>query len=559
MRFRGEGEAGVDRLVPAPLHRQKGDGSFHRPGQKASEGRRRLPRTRTGEVIGTDLESVDPTEFALKSLRIRAPVGSFLFFPWSLKIRKVCPPVLDVGKKERKGLEVIFVNQRLDKAYERLVELLSARDYGLLKAFLSSQEAVDVADFLSRSSPASRVLLFRLLPKDHAIDVFECMEGAEREELLTHFTDREVAEIILDMSDDDRTELFDELPAKTVKKLLLHLPPEERNLANSLLNYPEGSTGRVMTPEFIDLKAEATASEAIQSLRRQARSKETIYTCFVVDKARHLLGVISLEDLILGDPQARVESLMNDDPICVVTTTDREAAAQILSRYDLYALPVVDRERRLVGIVTVDDVLDIVEEEATEDFHRMAGIEPAEEGYMETGLFTLARKRFTWLLVCIVTQILTSTILEGYSQALESAIALAFFIPLIIDTGGNAGTQSATLFIRSLTLGDIKSKDLPRVFLRETITGLLLGGAMGLLAMGRILFLGTGWSVAMTVAVALVAVVLLGNLAGILLPLAARALKVDPAIMSGPFITTVVDVVGLVVYFEVARRFLALP
>lgn len=446
------------------------------------------------------------------------------------------------------------MDQRLEQIHDHLIDLLEAKNYLAIKSLLSAQESIDVADLLNQAPPAVRVLLFRLLPKDQAIEVFEFMEGDEREDLLAHFTDGEVAEIILDMSDDDRTELFDELPAKTVKKLLLHLPPEERTLANSLLNYPEGSTGRVMTPEFIDLKADLTAAQALQVIRSQARSKETIYTSFVVDGARRLLGVVSLEDLILSDSDASVKSLMDADPICVTTTTDQEEAAQVISRYDLQALPVVDKERRLVGIVTFDDVLDIVEEEATEDFQRMAGIEPTDEGYLATGLFTLARKRFTWLLVCIVTQILTSSILEGYSEALESAIALAFFIPLIIDTGGNAGTQSATLFIRSMTLGDIEAKDLPRVFLRETATGLLLGGAMALLAMGRIFFLGTGSAVALTVAIALVAVVLLGNLAGILLPLAARALKVDPAIMSGPFITTVVDVAGLIVYFEVARR-----
>ncbi|MBL3593483.1 MAG: magnesium transporter [Synergistaceae bacterium] len=448
------------------------------------------------------------------------------------------------------------MDQRLEQIHDHLIDLLEAKDFLAIKALLSAQESIDVADLLNQIPPAVRVLLFRLLPKDQAIEVFEFMEGDEREDLLAHFTDGEVAEIILDMSDDDRTELFDELPAKTVKKLLLHLPAEERTLANSLLNYPEGSTGRVMTPEFIDLKADLTAAQALQVIRRQARSKETIYTSFVVDGSRRLLGAVSLEDLILSDPEVSIKKLMDDDPVSVVTTTDQEEAAQVISRYDLQALPVVDKERRLVGIVTFDDVLDIVEEEATEDFQRMAGIEPTDEGYLDTGLFTLARKRFTWLLVCIVTQILTSSILENYSEALESAIALAFFIPLIIDTGGNAGTQSATLFIRSMTLGDIEAKDLPRVFLRETATGLLLGGAMALLAVGRVLLLGTGAAVALTVAIALVAVVLLGNLAGILLPLTARALKVDPAIMSGPFITTVVDVAGLIVYFEVARRLL---
>ena len=447
----------------------------------------------------------------------------------------------------------VLLDKRLEQIYEEISRLLDAKQYGLLKERLASQESVDVADFLSLANPPARVLLFRLLPKDQAIEVFEFMEGAEREELLDHFTDREVGEVISEMSDDDRTELFDELPAKTVNKLLLYLPPEERNLANSLLNYREDSAGRIMTPEYVDLRADATATEALEAIRRQARGKETIYTCFVVDGARRLLGVVGLEDLILSEAETRVRALMDDDPIYVSTTTDREEAAQVISRYDLQALPVVDKEGRLVGILTFDDLFDVVEEEATEDFQRMAGIEPTEESYLDTNFLTLARKRFTWLFICILTQILTSTILERYAVSLQQVIALTFFIPLIIDAGGNAGTQSATLFIRGMTLGDIEKKHLPRVFLRESLMGLVLGLAMAVFVVGRALLLGTGTGLAFTVASALVAVVLLGNLAGVALPIIATSLKIDPAIMSGPFITTVVDVIGLVVYFEIAR------
>lgn len=450
------------------------------------------------------------------------------------------------------------MNHRLQHQRDEILELLASRDFFSLKHFLSEMEPADLADLLEDVPPARRVLLFRLLAKDLAIDVFEFMEGAEREELLKHVTDAEVAEIINEMSDDDRTELFDELPAKTVKKLLRHLSPEERKLANSLLNYPEDSAGRIMTPEYIDLKVSMTVEDAVQRIRRDARKKETIYTCFVVDAQRHLLGVVSLEDLILAEQHTQVESIMNADPVSVATTLDQEHLAKVMSRYDLQAVPVVDKENRLVGIVTFDDILDVVEEEATEDFQRMAGIQPTEESYLDTGLFSLARKRFMWLLICIVTEAMTSTVLKNYSLAMERVVALTFFIPLLIGTGGNAGTQSATLFIRSMTLGDIQSQDLGRVFLRETVTGLLLGGALALLGVGRALMLGTGMGVAITVALALVAVVLIGNLAGVALPIIAKAIKVDPAIMSGPFITTVVDVLGLIVYFEIARRVLVL-
>lgn len=436
-------------------------------------------------------------------------------------------------------------------------DLLAEKNYRKLKEVLSSVEAADIADLLYEFEPPTRVLLFRLLPKELAIYVFELMEGQEREELLAHSTDEEVALIIEEMSDDDRTALFDELPAKTVKKLLQKLSPAERKLANTLLNYPEDSAGRIMTPEYIDLKEEMTADGALERIRMNARSKETIYTCFVVDAYRHIKGVVELEDLILAEPNTQVKSLM-DEPIFVNTATDQEEVAQLMSRYDMQAIPVVDREERLVGIVTFDDVLDIVEEEATEDFERMAGIQPVEESYMDANMFTIARKRFMWLLICILTEAITSTVLKNYSFAIQSVVALTFFIPLLIGTGGNAGTQAATLVIRGMTLGEIEWKDIWKIIFRETLTGLLLGCALAVLGIGRAYMLGTGPGVAITVALAIIAVVLLGNLAGAFLPVVARFFKIDPAIMSGPFITTIVDVFGLIVYFEIARVVLEL-
>jgi magnesium transporter len=402
------------------------------------------------------------------------------------------------------------------------------------------------------------VLIFRLLPKDLAIEVFEHMEGSGREELLASFTEEEAAEIIEEMSDDDRTALLDELPAKTVKKLMQHLSPEERKIANRLLNYPEDSAGRIMTAEYIGLKASMTVVDALQHIRRQARSKETIYTCFVMDRERRLKGVVDLEDIILAQPETLISDLMDDDPVHVRTTMDQEELARLMSRYDLHVIPVVDLEDRLVGIVTFDDVLDIVEEEATEDFERMAGIQPIDEKYLDTGVFTLAGKRLTWLMVCILTQALTSSILKYHESSIQSVVALTFFIPFLIDSGGNTGTQSSTLMIRGMTLGEIEWGNIGRVFMREAFTGLMLGAALALFGVFRAITLGTGTDVAVVVAVSLVAVVLIGNLAGVILPFAARALRFDPAIVSGPFITTVVDVVGLLVYFGIATRIMGL-
>ncbi|MBO5493882.1 MAG: magnesium transporter [Pyramidobacter sp.] len=426
------------------------------------------------------------------------------------------------------------------------------------KELLSDMEPIDIAEGLEDLPSAQLVLYFRLLPKDLAVEVFEMLDFDEQERFLAHATGDEVTEIIEEMSDDDRTELFDELPATTVKRLLLKLSPEERRLANTLLGYPEDSAGRIMTPEYIALKAHMTVKSALERIREKARSKETIYTSFVTDEGRHLLGAVELEDLILADPDAEVIDIMNGDPVSVATSADQEQAAQIISRYDLHTLPVVDSEKRLVGIITFDDVLDVVEEEATEDIERMAGIEPVEEDYLDANLFTVARKRFVWLVICIITEALTSTVLKHYSPLTQHVVSLTFFVPLLIGTGGNAGTQAATLMIRGMTVGDIQWKNLGRIIAREAATGVLLGSALGLLGLARAWMIGTGYGVAVTVGLGVLLVVLIGNLAGTALPLLARALHIDPAIMSGPFITTVVDIVGLIVYFETAGAVLGL-
>jgi len=439
----------------------------------------------------------------------------------------------------------------VDKLFER-------KQFKSLKELLSTMEPADIAEILAEKAAAERAFLFRLLPKDLAIEVFEFMEGTEREELLANFTDSEVASIIEEMSDDDRTALFDELPAKTVKKLLAHLSPEERKLANALLNYPADSAGRIMTPEFIDLKEGMTVAKALERIRATAAKKETIYTSFVVSPERRLKGTVHLEDLILAAPETPLTDVMDGQPVFVTTSTDQEEAAKTMSRYDLQTIPVVDKEERLVGILTFDDILDVIQEEATEDFERMAGIQPVEENYLEAGVLTLARKRLTWLLVCIVTQLFSSFILQSYTFALESAVALAFFIPMLIGTGGNTGTQAATLVIRGFTLGEIIKTDIQKVLSKEILSGLLLGGSLAVLASLRAWMMGTGAGIAITVAISVVGVVMLGNLVGALLPFAAKKFKIDPAVMSGPFITTVVDILGLLLYFEVARRVLHL-
>lgn len=450
------------------------------------------------------------------------------------------------------------MRERIDRLYRQMDFLLSEQRYPEAREELSMMEPADISEMLADVPRPRRVLIFRLLPKDLATEVFEYMEGHEREELLESFTEREAAEIIEEMSDDDRTELLDELPAKTVKKLMQHLSPDERKIANRLLNYPQDSAGRIMTAEYIGLQATMTATDALHHIRREARSKETIYTCFVMDGKRRLMGVVNLEDIILAQTGTLISDIMDENPISVTTMTDQEELARVMSRYDLHALPVVDLEGRLVGLVTFDDVLDIVEEEATEDFERMAGIQPVDDHYLETGLFSLVRKRLLWLVICIIAQAISSSVLKKYSLTIESVVSLTFFIPLLIGTGGNTGTQSATLIIRGMTLGDISLKNLGFIFLRESMTAILLGIPLGVLALLRAYMLGTGAQVAIVVALALMSVIIIGNLAGVILPFVARSMKIDPAVMSGPFITTVVDVLGLLVYFEIAGRVLGI-
>ncbi len=448
--------------------------------------------------------------------------------------------------------------KEFDQILSKIQEHLSKGELVKVKKILTELDPADIADIIEDVPPTIGVVLFRLLPKDIAIEVFELIKGEAREKLLSCFTNKEVAELIMEMSDDDRTELLDELPAKTVKKLLMHLPKEEREIANLLLNYPKDSAGRIMTAEFVDLKADMTVKEALERIRKTARKKETIYTCFVIDNERKLIGVVKLEDLILADPSQKVKDIMETNFVSVHTHDDQEEVAKLMVHYHLDVVPVVDKENRLVGIITIDDVIDIIEEETTEDIQKMAAISPTEEPYLEVNPIKMSWKRIIWLFVCIATEAITSTVLKNYSAEIQRIVALTYFIPLLIGTGGNAGTQSATLIIRSFTLGEVREKDIPRVIIKEVITGLIIGIVLGILAMARALMLTDNILVALVVACSLIAVVILGNLAGAILPIIAKALKLDPAVMSGPFIATVVDVVGLIVYFEIARALLDL-
>ncbi|HEX7125495.1 MAG TPA: magnesium transporter [Thermodesulfobacteriota bacterium] len=431
--------------------------------------------------------------------------------------------------------------------------LLDARDLETLKGVLAAMPQSDVASLLAERSEADQVILFRLLDKDRAIEVFEQLDVDQQRRLLEGFTEERAREVIASLDPDDRARLLDELPAKVAKRLLQALPPAAREATATLLGYPEQTAGRIMTPEYVDLRATMTAGEALARIRAIGLDRETIYTCFVVDATRHLLGTVSLKDLVLAPPGALVAGLMTPNPVSARTEDDQEEVARLLSRHDLLAVPILDREGRLVGIVTVDDVVDVLEAEATEDIYRMGAVETGDASYFRAGIGSAVRQRIGWLLLLLATNTLTSQIISSQADLLTVSVVLAAFIPLLTASGGNVGAQSSTVVIRGLAVQELSWKRAPATLLREGAVGLLIGLALGALAFGWAAWLSGSLAVAAVVGGTLVVVTTLASLTGTLLPLVFARLGLDPALMSTPFITTVVDVVGVLLYFAMAR------
>ncbi len=436
-------------------------------------------------------------------------------------------------------------------------ELISEKRYRELKDAVGEFLPADIVEILQHLETSERLLIFRLLPKDLAALVFSELSKDEKKELLDIFTEEQTKKILEEMNPDDRTDLFDELPASVVKKLLRLLTPEDREIAYTLMKYPEHSAGRIMTPEYVDIRAHVTAEEAIQRIRRTGPDKETIYYAYVIDANRKLVGIASLKDLLIADPQTKVDNIMQKELISVNTLDDQEDVAQVIKRYDLLAVPVVDSENLLVGIITVDDIIDVLEEENTEDFHRMAAMEAPKDSYLDTNFFSMIFRRLPWLLALLLTSTLTSNILEHYESVLKMIVALVFFIPLLACAGGNVGIQASTIVIRGLAVGEISLKHTLKIISRESLTGITLGAILGILGLLRAMLVQDSdpflW---MTVGIALAATVMAANLVGALLPLLAHIVKIDPALMAGPFITTVVDITSLFIYFELAKKIL---
>ena len=441
----------------------------------------------------------------------------------------------------------------MEKKMMDIQALLERRDLHALRAALLEENEVDIAEFLEELPQDKIVVVFRALPKEMAAEVFSNLEPDTQQVIIQSATDQEVSAIVEELYVDDAVDMLEELPANVVKRVLKAARPDTRKLINQFLNYPDNSVGSIMTAEFTDLKQSMTVAQAIAHIRRTGENSESVYTCYVTDAGRRLEGVLTIKELLLAQDEQLIAELMETDVITAETTEDQEEAVARMMRYDFISLPVVDKEGRLVGIVTVDDVMDVMEEEATEDFEKMAAMAPSEKPYLKTSVLSLAKHRILWLLVLMISGMITGGILGQYEAAFAAMPLLVTFIPMLTDTGGNAGSQSSTLVIRGMAVGEIQLKDFAKVFWKELRVSMLVGVVLSAVNFVRLIITYPGnQMVALTVALALFVTVLLAKTVGGVLPMVAKLCHADPAIMAAPLITTIVDAISLVVYFRIA-------
>lgn len=444
--------------------------------------------------------------------------------------------------------------EEMQELFDFLDELMESGEYVQLKEELNTEQPANVAEYFEELTAEKQLFVFRLLTKDMAAEVFSYMDSDTQEHIVHSITDREVRNIVDEMFLDDTVDFLEEAPANLVKKVLRNTNAETRKLINRFLNYPENSAGSLMTIEFVKLNSNITVANAMKQIKRTGTDKETIYTCYVIDNKRKLIGVVPLRTLICASDDETIEELMQEDVVSVLTTDDQEEVANSFKKYNWMALPVTDTEGRLVGIITVDDIVDVIDRETTEDMEKMAALLPSDEEYLKTPVMVLAKNRIPWLSVLMISGTLSSFVIVQYNNLLEIAVVLSGFIPIITGTGGNAGSQASTMIIRGMALGEIEIRDALKVVWKEIRVGVLCGIALGCINMLKMSLVnsGTGFWIDLSVSVSMAAVVVLAKTIGCVLPILAKALKFDPAMMAGPLISTVVDAVALVIYFSIA-------
>ncbi len=458
------------------------------------------------------------------------------------------------------------MTERFEILEKALIQMLEEKKYTALRDVLVTMNPADIAALFDGLQAHRVTIMYRLLPKELAAETFVEMEPDKQELLIDSFSDSELKEVLDELYVDDAADLVEEMPANVVRRILKHADPEMRKSINQILRYPENSAGSLMTTEYVTLRPEMTVGESILRIRRQGVDKETIYTCYVT-KDRTLLGLVTVKELLLTeDDETPVEEIMLTNPICVTTLTDQEEVARMFSKYNFLALPVVDRENRMVGIITFDDAMDVIEEETTEDMELMGGMLPSEKTYLKSSIWELFKNRIPWLLLLMVSATFTGMIITSFEDALAAQAALIAFIPMLMGTGGNSGSQSSVTVIRALSLNELKFSDLFTVLWKELRTSVLCGVVLAVVCFGKIwlvdrMLLGNTQITLMVDAVvclALLVTVVAAKVVGAVLPMAAKAIKLDPAVMASPFITTIVDALSLLVYFVFAKMLLTL-
>ena len=461
---------------------------------------------------------------------------------------------------------MIDFEERRDELLEEIEEMTRRKQYKALRDILVELEPADIADLFDDLPEEMLPLLFRLLPKEPAAELFVELEPDVQEMLIRGFSNTELKEVLDELYLDDAVDIVEEMPAGVVKRILKHADPDTRKSINEILKYPEDTAGSLMTTEFVDLKRDMTVEDALKRIRRTGTDKETINVCYVVDPARKLLGIASLRTILLSDEDDSIEDIMDPNVISVTTLEDKEDVAQTFSKYNFIALPVVDKENRLVGIITVDDAIDVMEAEATEDIEKMAAMLPSDKPYLKTGVLETWKARIPWLLILMLSATFTGIILNHYETALAACIVLNSFIPMLTGTGGNSGTQASTAVIRALSLDEVEFSDLGHVIWKELRVALLCGACLGganfvkMMLVDRALLHNAAVTptVALVVCLTLVFVVFFAKLVGCSLPILAERIGLDPAVMASPFISTIVDAISLIIYFRFAALLLGI-